>query len=309
MELILLIFKIILFVLIAVVGICLFLIGLLLFVPIHYEVSGSVEDSWEFKIKGKLTYLLSLVKLIFSYEEEVFDASLVLFGIKKHLTQEDTIASEENRTEESTVNQTKEKDAKILYTDDDEADVEADVREVYSDIEKESQSDDDADETWDAVDWDDISEEPENTSAKKKSKVSRKQKAKKESSEKLFDFAFWKNELTDEQNKTVVRKLFSELVYLLKHFRFRKIQTDIVFATGDPAATGQVLGVLCVIPLLYRYQFRIVPDFEADTFYIKGTFAVAGKIRLIHLLMTVLRLIFDKEVRLVYNKVMTLLDN
>ena len=67
MELILLILKIILIAFLIVLGFSIFLLGLILFVPIRYEVSGSIGDSWDIKIKGKISYLLSIIKLFLSY--------------------------------------------------------------------------------------------------------------------------------------------------------------------------------------------------------------------------------------------------
>ena len=137
----------------------------------------------------------------------------------------------------------------------------------------------------------------------KDEKRNNKQKAEK----KNFDFARIKKELTDEHNHNVIKKFFSELKYLLSHFKFRKIKTDLVFGAGDPALTGQILGVLSIIPMMYRYEIGLVPDFMTDEAYMKGTFLAAGRVRLIHILVSALRLIFDKEVRLVINKFMNMI--
>ena len=94
----------------------------------------------------------------------------------------------------------------------------------------------------------------------------------------------------------------------MRHFKFRKIVADLIFATGDPATTGQTLGILAMIPTLYKYHFKIIPDFEADEGYLKGTFLVAGKVRLIHILVTILRLIFDKKVRIVVKRLLKQLE-
>ena len=54
--------------------------------------------------------------------------------------------------------------------------------------------------------------------------------------------------VTDTKNQYAVRRLWEELLYLLKHFGFRKIHTELTFALADPALTGQVLGILCMMP-------------------------------------------------------------
>lgn len=282
MEFILLILKIILIAFLLVLGLILVAVGLILFVPIRYELSGSIGDSWEVRVNGRLTYLLSIIKVLFSYAEEQFNVKLFLFGFEKKMQKEDTNISAE-AVEEGEVSFHEKAYSQVAEHEDnsDQGTVELHEEQTSSD-----------------------SAASEDKSSHERKSLDRK-KAKNKNN---IDFGFWKQQLTDEHNKSVVRKIWSELCYLLKHFKFRKIVTDLVFATGDPATTGQALGILCMIPSLYRYNFKIVPDFETDEAYIKGTFLVAGKVRLIHILITLLRLIFDKEVRLVVKRILRLLE-
>lgn len=117
--------------------------------------------------------------------------------------------------------------------------------------------------------------------------------------EKISDI---KSILVDENNKIVAACIFGELKYLLEHFKFRKIDTQLRFSLGDPAATGQVLGILCMMPFLYQYQFHLYPDFEADELYIRGTFDIAGRARGVHGLVSLIRMIKKKEVRTLIKK-------
>ena len=290
MELILLILKIILIAFGVLFGLIILALGLILFVPIRYEVSGSIDDSWEMRIKGKVSYLLSIFKLMFSYEEDEVHTRFFLFGLEKKL-QED--AKPETETSDAEAEITIHKKEPRTAPAEKQLEAQAVTEEyVEPDITVESLHE----------------EETEPEKATKKAEKPKKTKTKKEKSKHNFEFNRIKQELTDEHNKSVVRKVWAELGYLIKHFKFRKIVTDLVFATGDPATTGQALGILCMIPTLYRYDFKIVPDFEAEEPYLKGTFLIAGKIRLIHILMTALRLIFDKEVRIVVKKISKLLE-
>jgi len=303
MELILLIGKIILIALLVVLGLILLALGLILFVPIRYEVSGSIGDAWELRIQGKVTYLLSIIKVLFAYEESHFDLKVFLFGVEKNLQEESDDSSEEvSETVDTTEEVAQEKDAEITFHEKEEQLLSEGQTSHTGKLETEntdiSQVQDRADKS---------SEEEETIDRLKESDASKKKRQKKVKEKSKFDFAFIKQQITDEHNKSVVRKVWSEICYLLKHFKFRKIVTDFVFSTGDPATTGQALGVLCLIPTLYQYEFHILPDFEAENGYLKGTFLVAGKIRLIHILITVLRLILDKEVRLVFKRVQTLI--
>ena len=90
MELILFILKIILIAFLVVLGLVVLALATILFVPIRYEVSGSIGDSWEIQVNGKVSYLLSIIKILFSYKKEQFDVKFFLFGFEKKLQQEDT---------------------------------------------------------------------------------------------------------------------------------------------------------------------------------------------------------------------------
>lgn len=303
MELILLIVKIILIVLLVVLGLILLTLGLILFVPVRYEVSGSIGDSWELRIKGKVTYLLSIIKVLFNYEDSQFGFKLFLFGFEKKMKEEN--------------NESPEDVAEALYETEKvrKEEVAVDEKKNISLIEEQAyRTELPENENTDVLQEESISvksskekalnEKSEDSAASKK----KQQKKAKEVKEKgKFNFAFIKQQITDEHNKSVVCKIWSEISYLLKHFKFRKIITDFVFSTGDPASTGQVLGLLCMIPILYQYEFQILPDFESEKGYLKGTFLVAGKIRLIHVVVAILRLILDKEVRLVFKRIQTLI--
>lgn len=288
MELVLLILKIILIIFLIVLSLAVLALNLILFVPIHYEVSGSITESGTFQLKGKVSYLFSIAKMLFSYEENQFDVKFFLFGFEKKLQSEDmeeeideVVDEAADETVDETIDETMGKT------------VDETVDEAANEAAEKSNGRNEAEEKSRTI-----------TSEGKPQKKSKKKNKKKNK----VDITFIKQQLTDEYNRLVIRKVWSEICYLVKHFKIRKAITDLMFSLGEPATTGQVLGILCMIPVLYQYEIRIVPDFEADETYIKGTFLVAGKVRLIHVLMTILRLIFDKEVRLVVKRILTLLE-
>lgn len=110
--------------------------------------------------------------------------------------------------------------------------------------------------------------------------------------------------VADTKNQYAVRRLWEELLYLLKHFGFRKIHTELTFALADPALTGQVLGILCMMPFLYQYDFHIFPDFESESYYIRGSYDMKGRIQLIFLLITFIRIVADKDLRCFLKKIL-----
>lgn len=109
--------------------------------------------------------------------------------------------------------------------------------------------------------------------------------------------------LTDEQNHKAFSVIWKELKYLLKHSRFRKIDAELNFALWEPSATGQALGVIAMFPAFYQYDIGIYPDFEADKTYVKGTFLVKGHIRLVHVLISGIRLVKERDIRNLIKKI------
>ena len=327
MGLILFILKIILIAVAIVLGIIFLILGMVLLIPIRYEVSGSVGDSFELCIKGKVTYLFSIVKALFLYEEKAFSMKLFFFGFEKKEKKDENIdknikENAEENVEEMT--ESAEDDAEIFMH---EKTKPPESQEIVEEAKEDEASEivEEAEESGTSKGLEETEtpklqteqesqktesdNEEANTGGESKKKRFKSKKIKKEKSqqkEKKFDFAFIKQQLMDEHNHSVVRKIFAELGYLIRHFKFRKIVTDLTFSTSDPASTGQALGVLCMIPALYRYDFKIVPDFEAEKAYVKGTFLIAGKVRIVHILIVFLRLIFDKEVRLVVKRILNI---
>lgn len=114
-----------------------------------------------------------------------------------------------------------------------------------------------------------------------------------------------KDIILDEINKIVFVKIWKELRYLLRHFSPRKAKGELAFGMTDPAQTGQVLGALGVLPFWARYRINICPDFEAERFFVEGKLWMKGHIRLWHFLLSVVRLIKDKNVRRLLRKIRT----
>lgn len=111
-----------------------------------------------------------------------------------------------------------------------------------------------------------------------------------------------RQELTDERNQRALTHVLQESRYLLRHFRPRQICADADFSLGDPANTGYATAALSVFPVIYGKKCFIYPDFETETFYLKGWIEVHGHVRVIHAVCSGLRLFFDKDIRAIIKK-------
>ena len=106
----------------------------------------------------------------------------------------------------------------------------------------------------------------------------------------------WYRELLDrEETKRSVRLVWGELKKMLKHIRPRKLYADFHIGTGDPASTGQVLALHGMLYPLLGEHVRLVPDFEEK--HIEGEFQLKGHITICMLLICTLRVILNKEIR------------
>lgn len=301
MSVILLILKIIGIILLSLLGLILFLLLLVLFVPVRYRVSGEIQE--QVTVRVRVTWLLHLISLRAAYLEGEITSNLRILGIRPKAKTKTPLDEVEDDIEEEVLAPAER--AERMEGKEPEAAAKSGCKET-------------SDEEWEDGRKSEEIPEPKrqatDTGGCKAGLLRRiksfftgiRQGFRKIKStflqlkDKISDI---KSILTDENNKIVVGCALKELRYLLRHFKFRKMDTDLQFSLGDPAKTGQALGGLCMIPMLYQYNFHITPDFEAENVYVRGSFEVEGRVRLIHLLVSLIRLWRQKEVRMLVKKI------
>ena len=304
MSVILLILKIIGWILLTLPALFLLIVFLVLVVPVRYRTDGSIEEN--IRVQGKVHWLLHILSFGFSYNEEGFSYTLKLFG--KRIALGEKLEDEEEEPDadstDTAVHETKAEVENILPSD--------------SKMQRQDVSVKDAAEANEKKDSKDGTDTKEQTSIVRKNidetdseKVSFGQRITSKFHDitnkikgirgKLADLSGQagkiKAALTDEHNRNSVSAIWNELKYLLKHSRFRKIDTELNFALWEPSATGQALGIIAMFPAIYQYDIGIYPDFEADKTYVKGTFLVKGHIRLVHVLISGIRLLKERDIR------------
>ena len=298
----LLILKIIGIILLILLGLILLILAVVLFVPVRYQVSGSIGEKTTVRIA--VTWLLHAVSWKAAYEEEGFSSQLRIFGIARSGKKPDDAESGEDDREDGA-----EESEECSAADDIHAAQRADGPQA------------DGEQKTDGTPADGEQRDPKsgNTAARGKRrggllhllrriperirtffsglgrKLRQLRSSIKEALKKIKDVRTF---LTDGRHREALPLILAELKYLLTHFKFRRIRTDLTFSMGDPALTGQVLGGLCVLPFLYRYQVQVYPDFEAENTYITGTFDIKGRARGLHIAVSAVRLLGKKEFRI-----------
>lgn len=312
MSIFLSILKIIGIILGILLAILLALVLLIVFLPICYRVEGDFQEKNE--IHGRLSWLF-FIRVKFLAEGKKISVWLSILGFKKVLypaeekaarkakkqhrskkrTQKHTTPEEQDTVNTGFEDEVEEHDG--LTVDDDSASIQ--TAELLSSSAKDK-SYTTADETFTDSDF-----------SKKKSLPKFRpwhmiktwiQKIKKFILSLKENFSNIKKEVSDETNKNAVSHIFKELKTLLHHIGPRRGKAQLSYSTGDPATTGELTGVLSIMPLFYKKGIHLVPDFTSDRFYIQGNFRVNGHFQVFHLLGIFIRVYRDKDLRKLMQK-------
>lgn len=310
MTILLMILKIIGIILLSILGILVLGILIILLYPVTYWVKGEIRDTTS--VNGKVSWLFHIISWKFCWNGSDFTTELRIFGFLKKRREE----TEEQVSE---------------YDVEDEESVEDEVSDELEEAgnlleQKVEQPLEKTDEVLEKIE-EKIPDPIEDGTSRMKGAQSNKKfhtsKIKngffrkichklKETIQSIRDFlkklisiirnikeksTEFREMISDEANKKSLKGVFGEVFYLIKHFRIRKIASDLSFSMGDPALTGQVLGGLCLIPFLYQKGVKVYPDFETDKFYVKGSFEVKGHARGVHAIISAVRLFKDKNLR------------
>ncbi|MBO5371347.1 MAG: DUF2953 domain-containing protein [Lachnospiraceae bacterium] len=253
------------------------IILILLFHPLFYKVTGECEE--EISIHGHIWWVFRILRLEFQLEEKTFHYSLRIFG--KKIFSDNTL-EEINEAEDMEIDSPIEEESAKAFA--------KNTQNAESDIEKFS---------------------PQKNSDKETEAPSGESSAEKFSfHEKISKITGFKHTITkikaeykDEKNRLAFSHIWQEIIYLLKHIKPKYIHMDMIFSAGDPAITGQITGILSILPFMYKKDVHVYPDFMAEKVYIRGCFACKGHIRLWHICVAALRIIRDKNIKRLIHRI------
>lgn len=302
-----LILKIIGIILAAILGLVLLVICIVLFVPICYRAdlhgSGSAK---ELTVHAKVSFLFGLIKAVFALENGKTDLSVRIAW--KKLGDSDPVEDK-----------AKDRDGEMPKPE------KKAVMQKSQTIQKEEQQDGTPNRITDKAVEDETEKiekteqsakiYPESTEKKQRKKKERKEDSDSaskieqitekikctyrkfcdkinqitEKKDKISDF------LTDETHKNAFLKLKNEAFHLLKILKPKKIQGEITFGFEDPSLTGRILAWISMIYPWIGEHTDITPDFEHRT--LSGDLSIRGRLYVITLVVTAIRLILSKAVR------------
>lgn len=312
--------KIILMILGILLGILLLLLLAVLFVPIRYKAAGEVlEDT---SVKAKVTWLLSAVGVHVSYDKEQdLKVWLRILFWKKMLYEgegseaaEEVLESESFHEAEDAIADEATKDAENDQTESEQTE---NNRKTTEDIDVKSGQDKELSgevESFSDGSEDTDSEDSQSASNKKSHKKVKKDASdeertsdknrKEKPGENIRRMIDWiKAFHYDDRDKAALSHIKDELIKLLKHLCPTKSRLNLKYSTGSPDTTGISLGVIAMFPIAYKNKWNIVPDFEAEEAYGKGSGWLKGRIYVYYLLVILLRLYRDKNCYRLYRKI------
>ena len=120
-------------------------------------------------------------------------------------------------------------------------------------------------------------------------KIVRKMKKKVHSVQDLVDI------LRSDAGKAFICIVKENVIHLWKQIHPRRMRGKVIFGTGDPCSTGELLGVLALFYAWYGNGIQIIPDFEQKR--IEGNVSFRGRIRMITLICIAWRIIKNKDGR------------
>ena len=268
---VLIIFHTILKIALIVLAVILTVIALILFFPVTYKVSGKFNGGVRLRADFQWLFYIVFLRVTYDTVEKKTKAVLRILGIPIQLyPKKPKRVKKSRKTKEPQQSGavTGEKAAETLEIDPDAAEDES--AEAAGEMKKKSK----------------LRSIPERFRRLKEKAASAKEKA-----------AAIGKELTDPQNKAAVKHLLSELKTLLSHYKPRHLRMKLSFSTGDPARTGELLGVLSVFPFAYQRGNRVIPDFVSEKAYLKGNASLSGHIISCYAVAALIRIAMDKNIR------------
>ena len=265
------------------------LLLLILFCRLHYLIEGEwVEEKW---IKAKAHWLFRLIRASVSYGDDLVYGEIHIFWKKITFSFDLTEKKEEVEETEEVSEELAENVSDAVKEDEKRIEEKVVGTETTAEL------------RGDAEPWTEkrVETEDEILTEEQKESIVSKIKGIIERIKEVYPKI--KRILTDEKNHEAVKHLKDEVIYLVKILLPKKSKIDAVFSTGSPDTTGQLFGVLACFPAMYQKDWKLMPDFQADDAYFKGTFWCRGWIALYQIVGIILRIIFDKNCRRLYTMI------
>lgn len=310
LQIVLQILAIIGIVLLCLLGLLLLVIGLVLFVPIRYNVTGKKEQE-NMELLVRASWLFKIISFYFVYPDaghnrlKVLGIPVVRIGKaqeeweekrnkkrmkrrakkRKETSQEEAPLKEEVNTNEESVC----KEEQTVSTEEKPKETESPEKEKQTEKAKESETGKKPEKlSW----WEKILAKIKEILYKIKYTICKIcDTLKKIHETKDYYVALFE----EEETKQVIRRNKERIFKLLKKLKPKKLKAELLLGTGSPDTTGYVLAMYGMLYGVFGDTILITPDFEQAV--LEGTFQAKGSIRAFTLLVAGLQVYMDKDLR------------
>lgn len=291
MTVLLSILKILGIILLCILGLLVLLIMLLLFAPVSYRIRGETrQGQTTLKVHG--AWCLMALRFSFLMEQGKQLAVLKIFGIKAWKYPSDEKSKQ--KVEKQKVKKKPKKKSGEKSHKEPEKDLEQNPPAVVQEEQTEKQHEQKRQKKTHKKKFVSVFGKISKTIRSIVEKIKAIPQKLKNIGSKIKKVNQW---IQDEQNRSAVRFALGKVIGLLKKYGPKHMKADVTYGMEDPAATGQVLAVLSVLPFLYYDKVSIMPDFEAERFYIEGSWDIKGRIQVIHLLKAAIQIWRNPDVK------------
>lgn len=298
-NIIMAILKILGIILLCLLGIVIFMIVTILFIPFRYSVDATKDEGQGFKecvAKGKVTWMLFLLRCQYTFDKGESKLSIRFLGldVQKIIEFKNRISKKKkNNKSKENIKKKADKPARKNVTSNQ-------IKKVQDDLKKVPVN---SDGEFNVAHDKDILENKESKLNKIKKKISGfKEKiinVKKKIKDIFEKVIYYKDEISKEENRAALRFIWGKVKEVLNHVKPRKLKGNITFGLDGPDKTGQVLGILAIFYPVYGNNFNIKPDFTTKCLY--GDIVAKGRIRIFTLLVICIKLIRSNEYKKIYN--------
>ena len=278
LHILFLILKIIGIILLTIFGILILSFSLVFFAPAYYQVRAKTDGGWnQLDVSVRAHWFFHLASAIVRYSEGKFNWQFRVAWKKFHDSDKKTSNTVEDTDDSKNESKGEENAKHTTSTSADDTEPKADAKNKNKKATKVAAK---KKQNW--------FEKIKCTIRKICDKIKEPWKLK----EKVANF------LTDETHKSAFQRIKKDLLTLSKRLSPRTLSGYVRFGFDDPYNTGRVLAGLSVLYPFYGDKVDIYPEFEEKV--LEGDIYMKGHIRGIHLLIIVLKLILDKDIRKTY---------
>lgn len=300
-----------------ILGILIFVLCLILFVPIRYKAEGFYRETYQ--VRAKVSWLLHIVSVVFEYgKEDPFHMRLRILGIPFF----DNLKKKENTKKQSGEKgkeAKKQTESEIIVASVSENDTiqDAQTEEKNTVLEENNEThnienenimnsdetliieENEPDEEVDEVDKLNLIEKIKFTFSKAFGIF----KNIKYTIQKIYDtikgikdnITYYVELFKKDSTKAAIAACKKQLIRIIKNLKPKEFQINLQIGMEDPATMGDILGVWGMLYPIHQGHIDICPDFEQSV--LEGEFYCKGRVTVYIYIWTVIIILFDKDVR------------